>query len=169
MESVLLMSTNTSLYDLACFQDHQESHGFKRCCRSEDVVSRDAHFDLVTLPFSCHQTWPDFNWISVAFVDVDPLRSNGFRVRLQPTLLNWNFFQEWESVHKLELLPPSCLHGLWTQPLSGDVVTDVIVIFSCPLSGFLFTRDPKCCPIQQTDCSQLVLQTRDDCCTSLFG
>ena len=58
----------------------------------------------------------------------------GFRVRFQPILFNWSSFQDCECVHKLQLSPPWNRHGLWSQPFADEVVTDVIVIFSCPLS-----------------------------------
>ena len=68
----------------------------------------------------------------------------------------------------LQLFSPCSLHGLWTQPLAGDVVTDDIVIFSCPLNEFFFARDPNCRQNLPTDYSQMVLQTRGDCCHNLL-
>ena len=70
-----------------------------------------------------------FNSISIAFTAVNPPPSHGFRARLRPTLFNQNFLQDFEFVHELQLFPPCDLHGLWTQPLARDVVTDCSRIF----------------------------------------
>ena len=51
-----------------------------------------------------------------------------------------------------------------------DVVADVMVSPSAVhSSGLFFTREPNCRRMQPTDCSQLVLQTNDDCCHKLLS
>ena len=88
------------------------------------------------------------------FVDVKQFRSNAFRVQFGLTLLNANFFQDCEFVHELLLLSPCDLHDDWIQPLVGDVVTDILVIFSSSPKKKIFMRSHlvsdspnKFCPI----------------------
>ena len=55
------MLMNMGLYDLACLLSviikaiKSQFHGFQWWSRTEDVVSQDAHIDLVNLQFCCQQ------------------------------------------------------------------------------------------------------------------
>ena len=102
----------------------------------------------MNLPFCCHIDLilgrsPSPSLMFIHFIP------NRFRARLRPTLFNRNFLENCEVVHEVQLFLLCEPHGLWTQPLAGDVVTDVLVIFSCPLNWFFVSRDPNCCRFSQ--------------------
>ena len=147
---------------LACSQSsssssNEESHGFHRLFCTEDVVTQDVHLHLmpsVLLPQSLDfilSRSPSPSLISIHFV---PL---GFAVVSNQHCSTETSFNTASLSMNSSSSRVANLQSLWTEPVAGDVVTDVLVIFSCPLIGL------------PTDWFQLVLQTREMMAATSFS